>query len=375
MKHKRPSEKRALPYLACLWLALPAAPHTALAQEEPAGTGEATGPEEAVEDQAETGPPAEAETAAGPVKAEEPPVKAAAKAEADKEKEGKEVKKEKKAKWKDGQGPEPAPEPKTLLPPTGFSFNHPKNPVKFYGAVELGFIGVLKHRIQFSKTGTEFNYVKEGGQDVLFFFARLSAELRILKRHAIIFLYQPINIETQAVAGRDIVVDELTFPEGTPLDLRYGFDFYRLSYLYDFFKDPDVELAIGLSMQIRVAAISFTSADGLLRRARDDIGPVPVIKLRARYTFKPGIWLGFEADGFWASGRIITGSNNDFEGAILDMSLRLGFNLTRFLETFVNVRYLGGGARGTDKDFEGPGDGYTNNWLHTMSLSLGFGFK
>lgn len=352
-------------------LMLPAGAGTALAQEEAAEPVAEDSPEEAVAEKVEPAASGEAEEAAVKAEVQEPAVKAEAVKKAVEEP----GKTEKKDKWKDKKKEDASSGTKTLLSPTSFSFNNPKNPVKFYGVVELGFIGVLKHRIQLSESGTEFDYVKEGGQDVLFFFARLSAELRILKRHAIIFLYQPINIETQAVLNRDVVVDDLTFPEGTPLDLRYGFDFYRLSYLYDFFKDPDIELAVGLSMQIRVAAISFTSADGLLRRARDDIGPVPVIKVRFRYTFKPGIWLGFEGDGFWASGRIITGSNNDFEGAILDASLRLGFNLTNFLETFVNVRYLGGGARGTDKDFEGPGDGYTNNWLHTMSLSLGFGFK
>lgn len=159
------------------------------------------------------------------------------------------------------------------------------------------------------------------------------------------------------------------------MDFRYGFDFYRLSYMYDFFADPDQELAVGLSLQLRNAQISFTSADGTMRRSRGDLGPVPVIKLRGRYTFKPGVWIGLEADGFWASGRIITGSTNDFEGAILDASLRIGFNMTSFLESFVNVRYIGGGARGTDEESTGPGDGYTNNWIHTMSLSLGLGFK
>ena len=33
---------------------------------------------------------------------------------------------------------------------------------------------------------------------------------------------------------------------------------------------------------------------------------------------------------------------------------------------FLNVRYLGGGAVGTDEDRQrAQGDGYTRNWLHT----------
>ena len=37
---------------------------------------------------------------------------------------------------------------------------------------------------------------------------------------------------------------------------------------------------------------------------------------------------------------------------------------------FLNLRDIGGGARGTDEPPE-QGDGYTNNWLHTIALSLG----
>ena len=356
--------------MAVLLLENPARALSLQEESPPATEGEEGGALEAVppdEEGAETAEPAQTPKAG--VGSEQEAGKEAGKEES-KEKEAGKSKDEKKA----GMGG-PEPQAKVFFPNVAFRFNRPDSIFQFKGSVEMGFIGVLKHTIQFSKSGTEFDYRKEGGQDVLFFFARLSAEFEFARHHSLIFLYQPLNIETEAVLGRDVAIDELTFPEGTPINLRYGFDFYRFSYLYDFFKDPDLEVAIGLSLQIRNARISFTSADGQLRRARDDIGPVPVIKLRLRYTFKPGVWLGFEGDGFWASGKIITGSTNDFEGAILDASLRVGFNLTSFLETFVNVRYIGGGARGTDKDSRGPGDGYTNNWIHTMSLTLGFGFK
>jgi hypothetical protein len=58
-------------------------------------------------------------------------------------------------------------------------------------------------------------------------------------------------------------------------------------------------------------------------------------------------------------------------GAILDASLRGGFTPREGLDVFLNVRYLGGGAVGTEEDFPGPGDGYVRNWLHTVSVSLG----
>lgn len=253
----------------------------------------------------------------------------------------------------------------------GSLLNDPDKPFDFRGSLEIGFIDVISHTIQFGENGTEFDYIDEGGQDIFFRFNRLTAELALGRRHTLILLFQPLDIQTEALLKRDIVIDDLIFPENTAVKLRYGFDFWRLSYLYDFWKQKDRELSIGLSLQIRNASISFRSYDGTLFRVNQGVGPVPIFKFRARIPFNNGMWFGSEVDGFYASGRYITGSENDFVGSILDASLRLGFELNKSFDTFLNIRYIGGGARGTEEDDPGPGDGYTENWLHTVSVTLG----
>jgi hypothetical protein len=253
--------------------------------------------------------------------------------------------------------------------------NDTANDFWFKGGYELGFIDVLSHTVQFGSDGTQFDYVEEGKQNILFPFQRLSGEIHFGPRHAFIFLYQPLDIRTEALLTRDVIVDELTFPADTPVELRYGFDFYRLSYLYDFSRRKDREIAIGLSLQLRNASIWFKSADGSLFRINQDVGPVPIFKFRGQMPLNTGMWIGTEIDGFYASGRYITGSDNDFEGAILDASLRLGFELNKSFAAFCNVRYIGGGASGIDEGDTGPGDGYTDNWLHTVAVTLGMYVK
>lgn len=44
--------------------------------------------------------------------------------------------------------------------------------IRFQGSVELGFVDILSHNIQFGQNGTEFDYVEEGGQNILFPFIR-----------------------------------------------------------------------------------------------------------------------------------------------------------------------------------------------------------
>ena len=158
------------------------------------------------------------------------------------------------------------------------------------------------------------------------------------------------------------------------MNLRYGFDFYRASYQYDFWPAEDRELAIGASLQIRDAAISFSSKDGSRTRVYQDVGPVPALRFRGRLPLTHGTWVGVEIDGIYAQGKVVTGSTNvqsSFRGALLDASLRYGMKMNQSLDAFINARYIGGGAEGQQNVPQYRGDGYTNNWLGTVSLTLG----
>ncbi|MBL8683131.1 MAG: hypothetical protein JNK05_28445 [Myxococcales bacterium] len=238
-------------------------------------------------------------------------------------------------------------------------------------SVELGTVGVLYHIIQLSQTGSTIDYVREGGQGNLSLFARVSAELELARRHNFVFLYQPIDLRTQVRLSRDLLINNVTFPRGSGLDTRYGFDFYRFSYTFDFFTDPRHELSVGLTLQIRNAVISFTGTDGANRVLNSNVGLVPALKARGRYTFRSGVFLGFEADGIYANMPGLNGSDIPVEGLIVDGSLRAGLRLWGPTEVFVNLRYLGGGSRGVGRDPIAPSDGYVNNWFHTMAVSLG----
>lgn len=248
----------------------------------------------------------------------------------------------------------------------------PYKKVVFRVEGELGFLGVLGHKIQFSKDGTYFDYRRQGGQDVLFPLARLSLELDFKKRNTFILLYQPLTLESQVLLQEDLIVDGLTFPASTNLKLLYGFPFYRASFLRELLPLNDkFDLAVGGSLQIRNATISFESADGKLFRTNRDVGPVPAFKVRARARLSEVMYMEIEADGMYAPVSYLNGSDTEIVGAILDASWRLGVQVSDPLKTFLNLRYLGGGAVGTSDNDSGPGDGYTKNWLNFLTVSAG----
>ena len=243
---------------------------------------------------------------------------------------------------------------------------------KFRANAELGYLAVLSHKIQFGNAGTYYDYVKEGGQDVLFPFSRLSMEMDI-GRHTIVFLYQPLRIESEALLSNDLIVDGLTFPAGTGIRNLYNFPFYRVSWMNELTKgNSKWNFALGASIQIRNATISFQSLDGSLFRSDRNIGIVPALKFRTGRPIGNKFFTEIEADGIYAPVSYLNGSDDEIIGAILDASYRIGTKLQSSDRLYLNLRYLGGGAVGTDNDDPGPGDGYVRNWLHFLTVGIGY---
>lgn len=239
---------------------------------------------------------------------------------------------------------------------------------------ELGFLGVLSHTIRLGRDGTEIDYITDGEQSNLYLFLRLSAELDIWRQHHIIFLYQPLDITTQQVLARDLRIDGLDFPQGTPVRFRYGFPFYRFSWDFDVLDDPREQLRFGLGLQIRDATIEFESLDGTLYRNRANVGPVPLLRVAGRFPIVDDFFFAFEADGLYAPISVLNGSDNEVQGAILDASIRVGWRFFEHVEGFLNVRYLAGGASGSGSPTPTSPDGDQANWLHFLTVSLGATF-
>lgn len=247
---------------------------------------------------------------------------------------------------------------------------------------ELGFAGVLFHQYQAGSNGTLFNFTSQGGQDTLYPFLRLAVDVKLFERNYFTFLYQPLTLQSKTVVNRNgvtggnpVTIDDAVFPVGTPLDITYGFDFWRFSYLFDFLKDPDTILGIGISLQLRNASIVFTSTDGTRRSISQNIGPVPIIKIRVARWFSPLFGLDFEADGFYAAGAGFNGSAKPFEGWIWDAALSVKTRIAPKVAAFATIRSIGGGAKGNNAytyvSSTTSVNSYTFNSLSTMAVNLG----
>lgn len=263
--------------------------------------------------------------------------------------------------------------------------NREDAPVQLFGEFETGFFGVTGHVIQISDPGESgdqylFDYKNEGGQDILFPFERFTVGAVIGERHRVSFLYQPLTVNTSVKFEEDKIINEVTFAEGTAVDITYGFPFYRVSYSYDILSDPHQVLGLGAALQIRNASIIFDGRDGsddtdAAFSISQNVGLVPALHLYSRYEFPFGLNLTADITGLFASSKFINGADFEFEGSILDASLRMGYELRGGLEAFGNLRFLGGTSNGTSQfpsdSWSVSNDRYTMNNLGTVSVTVG----
>jgi hypothetical protein len=93
--------------------------------------------------------------------------------------------------------------------------NLPDSPIQVFAEVETGFVKVLSHTFQSGDTGTNFNFVTQGGQEILFPFQRVTLGANLGDRHLISALYQPLTIETEVTFRDAVTIDGVTFADAT----------------------------------------------------------------------------------------------------------------------------------------------------------------
>jgi hypothetical protein len=250
-------------------------------------------------------------------------------------------------------------------------------PVRFSVDAELGAVKVLYHtyRVGAAGTGSEFDFVNQGGQEILFPFERLTAIFTVAGDHEIRFLYQSLELDSDVVFRKDVTIDGTVFAAQTPMRLSYGFPFYRATYQYRFLRGEGSWLAAGAALQLRDASIKFASLDGKQLVVNQNLGLVPALALSGRLALGNGLWTSFDATGIYASSAFFNGASFTFEGSILDASLRLGSTLRDIGDVYLNLRFLGGTADGSSgyarAEWTNSVSPTTSNHLATASLTVG----
>lgn len=249
---------------------------------------------------------------------------------------------------------------------------------------EQGTIAVLHHTYRNgpdADTAPLFDFRAQGGQDRLYPFSRYSVGATIAGRHRAWLTYQPFELVTNVSLREDIYVGTSdgtkTFDSGTPVEVTYSFPFYRFSYTYDVLgKHEHAILGLGMVLQIRNVSIQLKALGGSEELyVTNNVGLVPALAIYSEYRFPFGLTLGADIAGSYASSRFLNGADFEFEGSILDASLRMSYQVADQWELFGAARFFGGTSDGVSENINNTWtDGqepYSQNNIATVTATVG----
>ncbi len=144
-------------------------------------------------------------------------------------------------------------------------------------------------------------------------------------------VYAPLRTVTTIVPAAPVAFQDATFGAGSPLQVEYVFNSYRLSFYRRFPAGAEGEWRLGLTAKVRDAKIALRS--GALSREETDLGFVPLVY--AGVTLAP-----------WSRGRIELDVDalGAPQGYAVDGTLRVLYPLRGGLHAFAGYRVLDGGA-------------------------------
>ncbi|MEL6342228.1 MAG: hypothetical protein AAFV53_03795 [Myxococcota bacterium] len=224
---------------------------------------------------------------------------------------------------------------------------------------EAGTALIALNVLQQGQNGTRIDLTDEGGQGRLLPSLRFRLDVPHGRedRSRFSLTWQPLEVATRAVPPRDWQVRQLIFPSGEPVDVKYGFSFFRASWQRDLLADEDRTFALGANLQLRTSSQEFIAVSGDQGFSEQEFGPVPSIIIRARRDW-PGVWTELEIDALPIP---------DFSGffGFYEVDARVGLFDARGFEPYIALRGLGGGFAGTSDD------GFVDNQLLLFAVLVG----
>ncbi|MEO0602278.1 MAG: hypothetical protein AAF211_12625, partial [Myxococcota bacterium] len=156
-------------------------------------------------------------------------------------------------------------------------------PARVQPVAELGTVLIAVNDLRLGQSGTPLDLRNDAGQDRLFPSIRLRLDVAhgTDARNRLSFSYQPLELSTRAIPTRDWRIRGVTFAEGTPMDVDFGFSFFRASWQRDVLKDEDWTLGLGANLQFRTSSLVFFASDGSAGTSQQEFGPVPSLRCLA----------------------------------------------------------------------------------------------
>ena len=158
-------------------------------------------------------------------------------------------------------------------------------------------------------------------------FYRLRLSYTISDKHTITALFAPLTVRYNGVFGQELRFLDATFAATQPLDVRYQFNSYRLTYRYNFPRTQHFRVGVGATAKIRDAEVEVNGV------TKTNLGFVPLINFYGEWFAKEKLSLVLRGDALVST-----------QGRAEDVLLAAQFYPNRLVTLKLGYRILEGGA-------------------------------
>jgi len=159
--------------------------------------------------------------------------------------------------------------------------------------------------------------------------------VRLAGKHDLGVLAAFLTMRADGTLDRPVEFNGATFPAGTPLESKFRFNSYRLTYRYLLYDSPKFRFRAGASAKVRDAVIRLEG--GGQESEKTDLGFVPLLSFSAIWLAHPRLHLVLDADALAAP-----------QGRAEDVLLAAVAPLNDHVSLKAGYRILEGGADNDD---------------------------
>lgn len=201
---------------------------------------------------------------------------------------------------------------------------------RWHAALETGRVWQTRNDFRIpGDAGTLVELAEHGSGPTASVRATLTFDLT--EKQSLRLLAAPLRVETPFTTTEAVLFQGVVYPANRPIQARYVFDSYRLSWYRRFAPRAQWSFRLGATLKVRSAEIGLTGDPG--RSVKEDLGLVPLVYAYARYQASERLAFELEADALAAP-----------QGRAEDVSLKGTWRLSDRAELDLGYRLLEGGA-------------------------------
>ncbi len=219
--------------------------------------------------------------------------------------------------------------------------------------IETGLVSTGYNDIRIPGDGGTLISLKDDLKPSSGIFYRMKLNYTFGSAHTLSLLLAPLTVKSKGRIDQDVEFAGKTFLANSDLRGSYKFNSYRLTYRYDFVRNPGLECGLGFTAKIRDARIALSS-QGVFGE-KSNVGFVPIINFRL-------FWRSHEKLGFLLEGDALAAP----QGRAIDVLCAASYDLSDRLGIKAGYRILEGGA---DND-----EVYTFSLFHYVAVGVSYTF-